>query len=656
MYAASVDGSLYGFRHSPLGLPVGNLYIPAVWRGTRAQGVWLYEWGPTVERWLPIQWPSHMWWIRFFLVAHNQAAIACQSRPVLESLRGTRYESIANTQATAHFLRWWLSSTTLRERLTFFENPDVPSLVRSLRRLHSWARGAHCPVHNLLRAYRAIRESHPAILAACAMDAPAALSYSRAYAGMAVRQLADDLCTSEVAHTIDERLFSANLLAQWGVRLDEVLTLPRSTAPVPLQWPLPGRGAMVHRYRELGCSVLDFDTNRYVTLTTVETLWCEFGDALVQLSRRAQVLALDAPAASRRKLYVGRPEGTLWLADGAATAANLHEEVDGGPAADTVTFFLRQGAAKLPAVVVVDGVHRVGLRRQVDLLRRLVAADSVSLVILGGDSAGRLYHRALDGWTVCCHAAQQMGLSYPLDANIDPSRAGLFVLQTTRFTTLPAVHHWVCAPVNNCHLVRWVCQTLDIPRGSVTVANSEPDTRTLAASLPRKGRALAGLSLCDGTVPHIGQELRVTSSIPRRVRFGETLRIMGITAQHGVTVVRCPPKGAQGPAGPPVPLSDSELRTCCRPARLGTLGELGNSHFAERQVVVLLNHGPRSLPPWDPLYIALGLGTATNVTLVANKACFDASNRRMGEVLGAEPPGVPPVWRTLLRTLLTQTK
>lgn len=92
-------------------------------------------------------------------------------------------------------------------------------------------------------------------------------------------------------------------------------------------------------------------------------------------------------------------------------------------------------------------------------------------------------------------------------------------------------------------------------------------------------------------------------------------------------------------------LSVNDLRNHLRPARLGTLTEQCNSHYAARPVMVLLNHGVGSNRPWDPLYTALGLG---NVTLVANPTTLRIAEERLAIVMQATLPEVPPVWTALM--------
>ena len=204
--------------------------------GARPRGVFLYERDKEEGRWLPIRWAPHLWWTRFLLAAHV-------------SLQGTRYETISSIHGTGQFLCWWLESTSHAERVAFFADPDVPALVRSLRRQHHWARGFHSPVHDLLRTYRAVRESHPAVLRPCqGSEAHPALSYSVPYGRRAVRSVAEDLCSSLAAHTVHETDFATELLSRWGVRLAEALAEQRPVATS--DWCLP-LGAVVRRYRAL---------------------------------------------------------------------------------------------------------------------------------------------------------------------------------------------------------------------------------------------------------------------------------------------------------------------------------------------------------------------------------------------------------------------
>ena len=86
MFAASVDGTLFGFRFSPLGTLDGNIHCLSCtrgwfWRPTQPtlrprhapcpSGVRLYERErDTDEVWRPVQWPNHLWWTRFLLTGH----------------------------------------------------------------------------------------------------------------------------------------------------------------------------------------------------------------------------------------------------------------------------------------------------------------------------------------------------------------------------------------------------------------------------------------------------------------------------------------------------------------------------------------------------------------------------------------------------------
>ena len=141
-----------------------------------------------------------------------------------------------------------------------------------------------------------------------------------------------------------------------------------------------------------------------------------------------------------------------------------------------------------------------------------------------------------------------------------------------------------------------------------------------------------------GGVPHPGLGNRRPHGAPRARAHGHGAGGDGHHTGH-----RLHGRGGRRPA--------RELTRTCRPARLGTLHEQGNSHYAERPVLVLFNHSA-ALRHWDPLYTALGLGKSRNVTVVANKATLAVATQRMREVLTAPLPDVPPIWRSFVTTLM----
>ena len=66
----------------------------------------------------------------------------------------------------------------------------------------------------------------------------------------------------------------------------------------------------------------------------------------------------------------------------------------------------------------------------------------------------------------------------------------------------------------------------------------------------------------------------------------------------------------------------------------------------------MLNHAPRGTVLWDPLYAALGLGPAVNVTLLANERTMAVASEHLSRVAQSTLPKVPPVWDGLLDALL----
>ena len=248
------------------------------------------------------------------------------------------------------------------------------------------------------------------------------------------------------------------------------------------------------------------------------------------LCRCTRIVLLDAPVGVRRSYHVAlhRLTQIQWLADNAATAANLCEEV-GIVDVDTPGFYT---SVKTPRhAVMVDGVQRLSLRQQTDLLRRL-AKNPPRLILLAGDSAGRVlgprpsvgrgpppYHRALDGWTLCCHTLRLLreGQGVQASTTTSPDSAVEQILrdggagldgwvqspemQVPEWKPCDTMgeevsgggggagepHRWIRAPVPNQHLVSWparglddttrwqggrVCQSVPMPRSTMLVVNN----------------------------------------------------------------------------------------------------------------------------------------------------------------------------------------
>jgi hypothetical protein len=121
MFAASVDGRLYGFRFSPLGVLAANAFaLPRdaaatpggrsavqLWRRVRADA-YGYE---------PVEWPPHLWLARLLLAAHAR-------------LRRTPLEPVALLTHTATLHRMWLWHTKLEVRRALFEDGPRPDAYR----------------------------------------------------------------------------------------------------------------------------------------------------------------------------------------------------------------------------------------------------------------------------------------------------------------------------------------------------------------------------------------------------------------------------------------------------------------------------------------------------------------------------------------------
>lgn len=82
-YAISVDDTFYAFQYSPLGVPARNMrWIPRPRRSPANNAVASerVQFHCLVgDEWKPARWPRHLWWVRFFITAHDL-------------LRGTRWK------------------------------------------------------------------------------------------------------------------------------------------------------------------------------------------------------------------------------------------------------------------------------------------------------------------------------------------------------------------------------------------------------------------------------------------------------------------------------------------------------------------------------------------------------------------------------------
>ena len=662
MYAASVNGSMYCFLYSPLGLPCKNIqWLPEP--APMSQGVRFYERTHLDEPWRNIQWPADLWWMRFLLVGHTIHL-------------GTKHEQLCAHKQTSVFLAWWLRGTSIMQRKRFFRDPDILSLLRTLRletsqARHPWLHGHSGLLQTLIRIRREVKQQHPIVLRPCDMDDR--LQYSAMRSAQTAKELLQSMEQPlTAAFMIPFVSFESQLLLQYGCLASEALGIKSAST---VSFPCNMTGASIQRYRELGCSVLEFQGDRYITLSSVEQAWSNFAGTLCKLLETVHVVLLDAPIQARRRMHtvVHQATGAVWVVDSPATVTNIREEIG----ADATT--LRYYAPADGQVVVADGMHRMSLRQQAELLQKVLSKGGVKVLLLGGDTTGRGLSRgrAMDGWTLCCHALHLGGgvseVVDVLDADglrerwlamnhRNPPSCRL-VVWTCRNATCAAEfqqcsdinmamvgtkRRWLCAPVSNSHLVSWVCQNVSMRKGTMLVVNWESECRTAAAHC-HVGQHLEGFELCDGTEPYVGQDVRCVMTLRGRMRVGEVLHVVGpVDNTTGIALQNAGAKGITR-------VTKEELRSCCRPARLSLLYEQLNSYYAQRPVLVILSHtssqGPAMRQEWDPLYTGLGLGGVRNVTIVASQTGLDKARSRMLQLLGAKPPEIPRIWQQFVVTL-----
>ena len=269
-----------------------------------------------------------------------------------------------------------------------------------------------------------------------------------------------------------------------------------------------------------------------------------------------KVILLDAPIQSRRRLHdtIHRTTSASWLVDGPATVTNLREEIG----ADAT--ILRYYTPMDQDVIVVDGMHRMSLRQQADMLQKVVNSHSVRVLVLGGDTTGRglARGRAMNGWTLCCHALRLGGGAteevdvwdpqglrsrwlFVVAERLNLHRLTVWTCRSAATSTgapefeqcvdihspMPSTkRRWLCAPVTNSRLVSWVCSNVNLHKGTMLVVNWESECRTAAAHC-HAGHVLKGYELCDGTETYVGQDIRCVLTLRGRMRVGEVLHVVG---------------------------------------------------------------------------------------------------------------------------------
>jgi hypothetical protein len=184
----------------------------------------------------------------------------------------------------------------------------------------------------------------------------------------------------------------------------------------------------------------------------------------------------------------------------------------------------------------------------------------------------------------------------------------------------------------------------------MVVVDLDTNRQALMAAVDRRKPLGDGLCLCDGTMAYVGQDVRCVISVKGRIKFGEVYRILRRGARDENVYLHRPQDDA---AKATVVLTPEELRRTCRPARMGTLNEQMNSHYAQRTVVVLLSHTHgRAAQNFDPLYTSLALGNHTNVVVVANQSGLTAARSHMQRILDNRPSDVPNIWQDVMRSFL----
>ena len=698
MFVVTIENTVYAYQHSPLGLPTNNVHcvprsmLPCLEGNTLTTPI---MWRSHGDGWVEQPWVPHLWWCRLFIVSHHL-------------LSGTQYASIVASQATEEILLWWLQHTTIAERVGFFRSPCLRTLSVRMKETESQPqfcgrRGLHGPANNLRRIWRWAQREHPYLLQPCGDcgDAPNTIAYSVRRTKKAVMALLREHAadTQQVAFTLRWDELDQRLLWQYGSRLAEVGTdtMDRLEYLVPrfagCELPPSLRHARVQRWSAIGCTVLRYNGDRFLTTPDADAAHRTFiywlCVACQQCSHR--MVFVDCELSSQYALFGNLRcdaewDHTIWLADTTVSAMHLADGLGGGMHVDTVSNFVRKdvspnvfnaGTTDDDATVVITeqcalivvGMHHLGISQQIALLHTIATATiprcvQLSVFLVGDAFMRSLGTDGLDPWSCCCMATHN---TIPMDANeVGPdarkTRRALSVwvqavasrhpapplpLPTATDITTSEGWRWLVVPdlKGRQQLATWFAQNvLDrMPSDAVVLTSQHCDCLTMvtasAATVTTGPPPLPPLR--DRSSPRTGQFIRcVHNSLV--LTFGMVYRILSHDPPRGVVELE--------PRTEPTPIvvSVAEVQSSCEMAWIGLLQHNLNTYFGDRPLFVLLaNRRPVCWPHPNPLLLAQQAGR--NVVLVATHNTMRAAASSLQSALAARPSTIPPsMWQDLI--------
>ena len=656
MFAVTVGDAVYRYRYSLLGLPEDNLHwtpwdsipLPTSAAAAVAQQQ-PHQQQPTVllwvrrnDTWVSYPWLPQLWWARLLAVSHSMSM-------------GTRAEAFAHARTTSRVLFWWLQPwvpfffpgrnpcpqhTTISQRVAFFHNPCLHTVAAQMDAENAqWRTRAgrfRRPANTVRRLWRWARSEVPWVLPPCPAPSANALpanvvAYSIPYSVKAATRLllseggamgqapGYTMCVADV-----DRL----LVGRYGCRLAEI---PFNTE-TPIEYLIPNvtgfplppslQSARIQQWPTVGCTVLQYNNNRYITPMEVDNVsrtflcWLCLGIAC----KPHRFVLVDAEPTQQRALFadIHRTSAwsqVVWLADSSAAAMSLEDHLGGDVCVDTVSAFVCKedddddkseksvhthdgdsmavdAEEEADCALVVVGMHRLSFVQQTALLQTIATVRSGAqwtFFLVGDVVARRCGAFGVDPWSCCCLAAVRTadGVGELCRRGVRHQARG-----TVSVYTQPTVERmppcvietgdddddaggggaaglvrWLKTPYDHTgRLALWFAHSVRVEPDAVVLASSEYVYKILASVLfAERGVVRLPTPLWDHTTPGVGDVLRCVSGCPP------------LAPKTTYCILGCNPKGVvtlQSRTCPPICVPMADVAAHCILVRTGLLYSL----------------------------------------------------------------------------------
>jgi hypothetical protein len=475
------------------------------------------------------------------------------------------------------------------------------------------------PINNLIRIWRWAKEEHPSLLLSCpetGVGAPA-IAYSIRYATRATQILLNHgILRHHLGFTMCWDNFDHMLVERYGCRLCEIPFDPET----PIEYFVPSipdrmfppalHRARIQRWSAIGCTVLHYSDDRYITATDLDATCRTFLYWFVMCvsNRLNRFVFVDAHAMFQRSLLEEIRNDNItwsriiWLADSTATSMNITDTLD--VPVETVSSFVCKDSSPddSPHVVhshttgmsvmeqnalVVVGMHNLSATQQTELMRTIAITPrqdggaTLAVFLLGATASGGSV--GIDPWSCCCAATGDCGppegCQQPIYQSFVKNEQSVCMFRQPTGARLPphSPHkvsvnggrggwQWIEVPKAKCHrLASWFTNTVQLEPNAVVLTLSEYDCKIVSSVLAERASPDNIPPLQDQTIPIPSRGARVRCVLKtQHLRKGGIYHIRKYDPKKNEIQM-------QALQEPIVTLPVSEMQSHCRPIRTGLL-------------------------------------------------------------------------------------